>query len=94
MKAIAERLRQFALSYPETGESHPWGEIAIKVKDKTFLFMRADDAHLSFSVKLPHSRELALDRDFVEPDRLRPRLQGVGQREVRGESNGTEQAAG
>ncbi len=67
MNKIAERLRKFALSFPETAESHPWGETAIKVRGKTFLFMRADDALLSLSVKLPASREFALDRDFTEP---------------------------
>jgi predicted DNA-binding protein (MmcQ/YjbR family) len=69
MKAVAERLKTFALSFPETEETHPWGETAIKVKGKTFLFMRSDDALLSLSVKLPHSREFALDRDFAEPTR-------------------------
>ena len=67
MKNVAERLRKFALAFPETAESHPWGETAIKVKGKTFLFMRADDKLLSLSVKLPLSREFALDRDFTEP---------------------------
>ena len=69
MNADAERLRTFALSFPETAESHPWGETAIKVKGKTFLFMRSYDALLSLSVKLPHSREFALDRDFAQPTR-------------------------
>jgi predicted DNA-binding protein (MmcQ/YjbR family) len=67
MLAVAERLRTFALSFPETAESHPWGETAIKVKGKTFLFMRSDETLLSLSVKLPRSREFALDRDFTEP---------------------------
>src|SRR3954463_15238097 len=69
MRAIAERLKKFALSFPETEETHPWGETAIKVKGKVFLFMHIGDAHLSLSVKLPHSREFALDRDFTAPTR-------------------------
>ena len=69
MKAIAERLRTFALSFPETEVSHPWGETAIKVKGKVFLFMHVGDAKLSLSVKLPHSREFALDRPFTQPTR-------------------------
>jgi predicted DNA-binding protein (MmcQ/YjbR family) len=67
MKAVAERLKTFALSFPETEEAHPWGETAIKVKGKVFVFMHIGDARLSLSVKLPHSREFALDRDFTEP---------------------------
>jgi len=69
MKAVAERLKAFALSFPETAETHPWGETAIKVKGKVFLFMHIGDAHLSLSVKLPHSREFALDREFAQPTR-------------------------
>lgn len=69
MRAVAERLRKFALSFPETEETHPWGETAIKVKGKVFLFMHIGDDHLSLSVKLPHSREFALDRAFTAPTR-------------------------
>lgn len=67
LAATGERLRKLALSYPETSEHHPWGETAIKVKDKTFLFMRADADALSLSVKLPQSREDALALPFTEP---------------------------
>ena len=62
-----DALRKLALSYPETEETHPWGETAIKVKGKSFLFMRADNDLLSLSVKLPHSREDALALPFTEP---------------------------
>ena len=55
-----------ALSYPETREDHPWGETAIKVKGKVFLFL-GRDGKISFSVKLPVSREFALDLPFAEP---------------------------
>jgi predicted DNA-binding protein (MmcQ/YjbR family) len=67
MKQVAERLKAFALSFPETEEARPWGETAIKVRGKVFVFMHIGDARLSLSVKLPHSREFALDRDFTEP---------------------------
>jgi predicted DNA-binding protein (MmcQ/YjbR family) len=60
-------LRAKALSYPETREDHPWGETAIKVRGKTFLFMSGSDDHLSLSVKLPVSREFALERSFAAP---------------------------
>ena len=41
-KHVESRLRELALAYPETREDFPWGERVIKVKDKIFLFMRAD----------------------------------------------------
>lgn len=64
---IAEDLRDTALCYPGTDEHFPWGETAIKVKGKTFLFMRSEDHVLSLSVKLPESREDALALPFTEP---------------------------
>jgi len=64
---IAAELRDAALCYPGTDEHFPWGETAIKVKGKSFLFMRADDDVLSLSVKLPQSREDALALPFTEP---------------------------
>jgi predicted DNA-binding protein (MmcQ/YjbR family) len=67
LKKAFEHVRQFALSYPETREDHPWGESAIKVKGKTFVFMGLTDGRLGLSVKLPRSREFALDYPFTEP---------------------------
>jgi len=65
--SLAKRLRSHALSFPETTEAFPWGESAFKVKDKTFVFMRADPEELSFSVKLPRSRKKALALPGSEP---------------------------
>jgi predicted DNA-binding protein (MmcQ/YjbR family) len=65
--AIAKKLRDYALNFPETTEAFPWGESAFKVKGKTFVFMRADPADLSFSVKLPKSRDQALSLPGSEP---------------------------
>jgi predicted DNA-binding protein (MmcQ/YjbR family) len=65
--ALESKLRDFALKYPESHEDFPWGERAIKVKGKVFLFMRAEDDVVSFSVKLPHSRDIAIDLPFTEP---------------------------
>jgi predicted DNA-binding protein (MmcQ/YjbR family) len=62
-----EKLRQFALAYPEATEEFPWGERAIKVRGKTFLFMRADGTGLGLSTKLPESREFALTLAFAAP---------------------------
>src|ERR1044071_3438216 len=65
--AMAKKLRAHALKYPETTEAFPWGESAFKVKGKTFVFMRAGPSELSFSVKLPASRERALALPGSEP---------------------------
>jgi predicted DNA-binding protein (MmcQ/YjbR family) len=62
-----DHLRAFALGFRETREDHPWGESAIKVKGKTFVFMGADATGLRLSMKLPHSREFALEYKFTEP---------------------------
>ena len=65
--AAAEILREHALAFPATSEHFPWGELAVKVQGKTFLFMRAEKDTLSFSVKLPQSREFAIDLPFAAP---------------------------
>ena len=67
LSASAKRIRDKALSYPETSESFPWGEHAFKVKGKTFVFMRDDDSGTSFSVKLAESRAAALALPGSEP---------------------------
>jgi predicted DNA-binding protein (MmcQ/YjbR family) len=60
-------LRDYALGFPEATEDFPWGDRAIKVKGKVFLFMGADAKEMSFSVKLPHSRFFVLDLPSTEP---------------------------
>ena len=65
--SLAGRLRDRALSFPEATEDFPWGERAIKVKGKAFLFLRAEGASVSFSVKLPTSAADALELPNVEP---------------------------
>jgi predicted DNA-binding protein (MmcQ/YjbR family) len=62
-----EALREHALAYPETHEEFPWGHRALKVKGKVFVFLYADGEGLSLSIKLPHSREAALEKPFAEP---------------------------
>jgi predicted DNA-binding protein (MmcQ/YjbR family) len=68
-KSALQILRKVALALPETNEEFPWGESAIKVRGKSFLFMRESDEGLSLSVKLPQSREFALEYPFTEPTR-------------------------
>lgn len=66
-KQIETALRDYALGFPDAVEDFPWGERAIKVKGKVFLFMRATPEEVSFSVKLPHSRFFVLDLPNTEP---------------------------
>ena len=65
--SIESDLREYAMRYPETHEDFPWGERAIKVKGKAFIFMRATESEISLSVKLPQSRDMAIDLPWAEP---------------------------
>jgi predicted DNA-binding protein (MmcQ/YjbR family) len=67
VRRALDQIRRFALAFPETREDHPWGETAIKVRDKTFVFLGGATNDLRISVKLPHSREFALEYPFTEP---------------------------
>jgi predicted DNA-binding protein (MmcQ/YjbR family) len=60
-------LRARALAFPEATEDFPWGERAIKVRGKAFLFLRGEGRTVSFSVKLPHSAAEALELSYTEP---------------------------
>jgi predicted DNA-binding protein (MmcQ/YjbR family) len=62
-----QHLRAAALAYPETREDLPWGESAIKIRGKTFVFMRDGADEFSLSVKLPQSHEFALEYPFTTP---------------------------
>ncbi len=64
---VGAALRKLALGYPEAHEDFPWGERALKVKKKVFVFMHYDAGHLSLSVKLPASQGAALMLSFAEP---------------------------
>lgn len=61
------RIKTHGLSLPEAVEEHPWGETALKVKKKTFVFMgHTKDGGISLSLKLPRSAEFALLHPFAE----------------------------
>jgi len=60
-------LRAHAMAKPEATEHFPWGERAIKVKGKVFLFMYTDATKLSLSTKLPASNGVALMLPFAKP---------------------------
>ena len=62
-----DRLLKLALSYPEAWEDHPWDDTVVKVRKKIFVFLGIYERHLTFTVKLPDSREFALSFDWTEP---------------------------
>jgi predicted DNA-binding protein (MmcQ/YjbR family) len=62
-----DRLRSLALAFPEAFEDHPWGETVIKVRGKIFLFLHEAEDGLRLSVKLPQSKEFALEYPFTKP---------------------------
>ena len=65
--AAEAALRAHAMAKPEATEHFPWGERAIKVKGKVFLFMYCDAKRLSLSTKLPESSSMALLLPFANP---------------------------
>lgn len=66
-------LTKLALAYPGAYEEFPWGEKVVKVNGKIFLFVSVDaygdkiPEGLRCTVKLPHSRNEALDCPFAKP---------------------------
>ena len=66
-KTPFDSLKAAALAYPEAWEDHPWGETVIKVRAKIFLFLHEGEEGLRLSVKLPRSREFALEYPFTKP---------------------------
>ena len=69
LKSLETKLRDMALAYPETYEDHPWGHIAVKIRPqgKAFIFISAHPDEVSFTVKLPNSRDMAIDLPWAEP---------------------------
>jgi predicted DNA-binding protein (MmcQ/YjbR family) len=60
-------LRDYGLGLPEAVEDFPWGHSALKVRNKTFVWLDKSEGALSLTVKLPVSRDFALVFDFTEP---------------------------
>lgn len=60
-------LRAFALSLPGAVEEFPWGERVIKVRNKIFVFLTHYKGALRIGMKLPQSREFALDLPNASP---------------------------
>lgn len=73
MNAVTKKseaaLRAFALTMPGAYEEFPWGDRAIKVNKKVFVFMGAGKEGLGISVKLGQSHAGALSRPFASPTR-------------------------
>jgi len=69
LKSLELELREHAMDYPEATEDFPWGHRAIKINGKAFVFLGGDanPKELSMSVKLPQSRDMAVDLPFGEP---------------------------
>jgi len=65
---VEAAIKTLALAYPGAVEDHPWGETAIKIKGKVFLFMgQPAQGGIGFSVKLPVSGAEALQLPFASP---------------------------
>ena len=70
LMALQDKLRLYALTFPESHEDHPWDHIAIKVRKKAFVFLSGEDLHegrLGMTVKLPVSHEMVLTLPYMEP---------------------------
>jgi predicted DNA-binding protein (MmcQ/YjbR family) len=70
-QATRERLREFALGFPEAYEDFPWGETVIKVNKKVFVFLGIGEPSEkwspAFSVKLRESHGHALNVPGAAP---------------------------
>jgi predicted DNA-binding protein (MmcQ/YjbR family) len=60
-------LRKFALGFPGATEAFPWGNRAIKVRGKAFVFMGGEEGSISVGTKLPVSRTAALKMRYASP---------------------------
>src|SRR5262250_623849 len=69
LRESARELREFALGFPGATEDFPWGERVAKVGGKVFVFLgkTSRDGSFGLSVKLPLSKDAALDLPFTEP---------------------------
>lgn len=65
-----QRLVDYALTLPGASEHHPWGDIAIKVKNKSFVFLSGGRSGTACAItaKLPESGEAVLSvHEFASP---------------------------
>lgn len=65
-----QALVDYALSLPGASEHHPWGDIAIKVKGKSFVFLSGgrSGTGCAITAKLPESGQAVLSvHEFASP---------------------------
>lgn len=68
LNAAWTKVRGHAAGCPEAYEESPWGELAAKVRKKIFVFLGPEPGpKLSFSLKLPESRDAALAMEQATP---------------------------
>jgi len=67
LEAIAKKLREVALTYPETYEEQPWGHRVVKCAGKMFFTCDVHDGELSATVKVPRSGKELLKRPYAQP---------------------------
>ena len=67
LDSAAEKLRAYALTYPETFEEAPWGDRVVKVRGKIFFFCGVHGKQLYVTAKLPKSGKGVLKRPYAEP---------------------------
>lgn len=64
---VESALLAAALALPEAAEDFPWGERVLKVRGKIFLFLSQRGDALRLSMKLPFSRDFALEMAEASP---------------------------
>ncbi|MEZ0306715.1 MAG: hypothetical protein ACAH21_02240, partial [Ramlibacter sp.] len=65
---VQKAIKTWGLAFPGAHSKSPWPEHDdLVVKDKTFAFMSVAGRPLSVTVKLPVSREQALQHAFAKP---------------------------
>ena len=69
-----KKIVAFGLTFPEAWVDHPWGDTALKVRKKAFVFAGEPDGDVSFSVKLPVSGPEVLE----ELEQASPTGYGLG----------------
>jgi predicted DNA-binding protein (MmcQ/YjbR family) len=67
LEAIAKKLREEALKYPQTYEEQPWGHRVVKCAGKMFFTCDVHDGELSATVKVPRSGKELLKRPYAAP---------------------------
>ncbi len=67
MTGLFDWVRTRALAYPDTCEEAPWGSRAFKVARKVFVFSGEGEGRVTLSLKLPQSKDEALEYDFATP---------------------------